>query len=77
MGVPSGPTSPTHLPGDTHPFLRTGAAPLLGVGASFRNLPEVDIRVLNKIIPDLLFDLRSVGEAFEDIKQMGLSGASG
>ena len=24
-----------------------------------RNLPEEDIRVLNKIIPDLLFDLRS------------------
>jgi len=40
-----------------------------------RNLPEVDIRVLNKIIPDLLFDLRSAGEAFEDMKQMGLSGA--
>ena len=35
-----------------------------------RNLPEEDIRVLNKIIPDL----RSAGEAFEDMKQMGLSG---
>jgi len=34
-----------------------------------RDLPEVDIRVLNKIIPDLLFDLRSAGEAFEDMKQ--------
>jgi len=32
--------------------------------------------VLNKIIPDLLFDLRSAGEAFEDTKQMGLSGAT-
>ena len=32
--------------------------------------------MLNKIIPDLLFDLRSAGEAFEDMKQMGLSGAS-
>ena len=32
--------------------------------------------MLNKIIPDLLFDLRSAGEAFEDIKQMGISGAS-
>ena len=32
--------------------------------------------MLNKIIPNLLFDLRSAGEAFEDIKQMGLSGAS-
>ena len=32
--------------------------------------------MLSKIIPDLLFDLRSAGEAFEDIKQMGLSGAS-
>ena len=41
-----------------------------------RNLPEEDIRVLNKVIPDLLFDLRSAGEAFEDMKQMGLSGAS-
>ena len=36
-----------------------------------RNLPEEDIRVLNKIIPDL----RSAVKAFEDIKQMGLSGA--
>ena len=27
-----------------------------------RNLPEVDILVLSKIIPDLLFDLRSAGE---------------
>jgi len=32
--------------------------------------------VLNKIIPDLLFDLRSAGKAFEDMKQMGLSGAT-
>ena len=32
--------------------------------------------MLNTIIPDLFFDLRSVGEAFEDIKLMGLSGAS-
>ena len=32
--------------------------------------------MLNKIIPDPLFDLRSAGEAFEDMKQMGLSGAS-
>ena len=32
--------------------------------------------MLNKIIPDLLFDLRSAGKAFEDMKQMGLSGAS-
>jgi len=32
--------------------------------------------VLSKIIPGLLFDLRSAGEAFEDMKQMGLSGAS-
>ena len=42
-----------------------------------RNLPEEDIQVLNKIIPDLLFDLRSAGEAFEDMKQMGLSGTAG
>ena len=41
-----------------------------------RNLPKKVIRVLNKIISDLLFDLRSAGEAFEDMKQMGLSGAS-
>ena len=39
------------------------------------NLPEEDIRVLNKIIPDLHFDLQGAGEAFEDMKQMGLSGA--
>ena len=32
--------------------------------------------MLKKITPDLLFDLRSAGEAFEDMKQMGLSGAS-
>ena len=41
-----------------------------------RDLPEEGIRVLNKIIPDLLFDLRSAGEAFEDMKQMGLSGVT-
>jgi len=40
-----------------------------------RDLPEEDIRMLNKAIPGLLFDLRSAGEAFEDMKQMGLSGA--
>ena len=32
--------------------------------------------MLSKIIPGLLFDLRSAGEAFKDMKQMGLSGAS-
>ena len=36
-----------------------------------RNLPEVNIRVLNKIIPGLLFDLRDAGETFWDMKQMG------
>ena len=41
-----------------------------------RDLPEEDIRVLNKIIPDFLFDLRGAGEAFEDMKQMGLSGVT-
>ena len=41
-----------------------------------RDFPEEDIRVLNKTTPDLLFDLRSAGEAFEDMQQMGLSGAS-
>ena len=39
------------------------------------DLPEEDIRVLNKIIPDFHFDLQGAGEAFEDMKQMGLSGA--
>ena len=39
-----------------------------------RDLPEEDIRVLNKIIPDFLFDLQGAGEAFKDMKQMGLSG---
>ena len=40
-----------------------------------RELPEEDIRVLSKIIPDFLFDMQGEGEAFEDIKkQMGLSG---
>ena len=41
-----------------------------------RDLPEEDVRVLNKIIPDLLFDLWVADEAFEDMKQMGLSGAT-
>ena len=31
---------------------------------------------MSKVIPDLLFDLRSAGEDFEDMKQMGLSGVS-
>ena len=31
-----------------------------------RNLPEEDILVLNKIIPNLLFDPRGAGEAIED-----------
>ena len=29
--------------------------------------------MLNKITPDFLFDLQGAGEAFEDMKQMGLS----
>ena len=37
-------------------------------------LPEEDIRVLSKIIPDFLFDLQGAGEAFENMKQMGLCG---
>ena len=41
-----------------------------------RDLPGEDIRVLKKIIPDFLFDLRGAGEAFEDMKQMGLSGGT-
>ena len=41
-----------------------------------RDLPKEDIQVLNKVIPDLFFDLRSAGEAFDDMKQIGLSGAS-
>ena len=39
-----------------------------------RDLPEADIKVLNKTIPGLLLDLKGSGEAFEDVKQMGLSG---
>ena len=31
--------------------------------------------MLNKITPDFHFDLQGAGEAFEDTKQMGLSGA--
>ena len=31
--------------------------------------------MLNKIIPDFHYDLQGAGEAFEDMKQMGLSGA--
>ena len=38
------------------------------------DLPEENIRVLNKIIPDFHLDLRGAGEAFESINQMGLSG---
>ena len=38
------------------------------------DLPEEDIRVLNKIIPDFPFDLQGASEAFDDMKQMGLSG---
>ena len=41
-----------------------------------RGFPEEGIRVLSKITPDPLLALRSAGEAFEDMKQMGLSGAS-
>jgi len=37
-----------------------------------RDLPKEEIRVLSKTSPGLLFDLRSAGEALEDIKQMGL-----
>jgi hypothetical protein len=38
------------------------------------DLPEEDIRVLNKTTPDFLFDLQGAGETFEEMKQMGLSG---
>ena len=38
------------------------------------DLPEDDIRVLNKIIPDFPFDLQGAGEAFEGITHMGLGG---
>jgi len=41
-----------------------------------RDLPEEDIRVLSKITPSLLFDLRGADEASEDMKQMGLSGVT-
>jgi len=39
-----------------------------------RDLLEEGIRVLSKAIPDLLFDLRGAGEAFDDTKQLGLNG---
>jgi hypothetical protein len=32
------------------------------------DLPEEDIRVLNKIIPDLPFDLQGASEALKDMK---------
>ena len=38
------------------------------------DLPKEDIWVLSKITPDFLFDLQGAGEAFEDTKDMGLSG---
>ena len=38
------------------------------------DLSEEDMGVLNRAIPDLQLDLRGAGEAFEDVKQMGLSG---
>ena len=38
------------------------------------DLPEEDIQVLNKTTPDFLFDLQGARGAFEDMKQMGLSG---
>jgi len=41
-----------------------------------RDLPKKNIRELNKVIPELLFDLRGAGEAFEDMEQMGLSGVT-
>ena len=37
-------------------------------------LSEEDMRVFNKTIPDLQLDLQGAGGAFEDVKQMGLSG---
>ena len=37
-------------------------------------LSEEDMEVLNTIIPDPQLDLQGAGEAFEDVKQMGLSG---
>ena len=39
------------------------------------DLPEKDTWVRSSIIPDFLFDLQGAGEAFDSIKQMGLSGA--
>ena len=35
------------------------------------DLPEEDMEVLNRTIPDLRLDLQGAGEAFEDVKQMG------
>ena len=39
------------------------------------DLPEEDIWVLSKIIPDFLFYLQGAGKPFKDMKQMGLNGA--
>ena len=38
------------------------------------DLSEEDSRVLNKIIPDISFNLQGAGEAFEGIQRMGLGG---
>ena len=37
------------------------------------DLPEEDIWVLSKIIPDFLFYLQGAGKPFKDMKQMGIS----
>ena len=60
------PPGPNPTPRDTSGTPRTckGLISAYTQALHGRNLPEVDIRVLNKIIPDLLFDLRSAGEAF-------------
>ena len=38
------------------------------------DLSEEDSRVLNKITPDIPFNLQGAGEAFEGIQRMGLGG---
>jgi len=43
-------------------------------GLCDRSLSKEDARVLNKITPDFCVDLQGSGEAFKDMKQMGLSG---
>ena len=63
------PPGPNPTPRDTSGTPRTykGMVSAYTQALRDRDLPEEDIRVLNKIIPDFLFDLRGADEAFEDM----------